>query len=90
MLVQASESEMPSGRWGRLPQRGRGHGAGKMVWGAKDSKGEQLYPGGVPLGSEAYWPLWLTGLPTGQGALIPAFGNDFVCYMGFEPDPGPS
>ena len=35
----------------------------------KNSKGEQLYPGGVPLGSEAYWPLWLTG----EGALIPAF-----------------
>jgi hypothetical protein len=34
--------------------------------------------------------LWLTGLPTGQGALIPAFGNDFVRYMAFEPDPRPS
>jgi feruloyl esterase len=62
----------------------------KWYGGAKNSKGEQLYPGGVPLGSEAYWPLWLTGLPTGQGPLIPAFGNDFVRYMAFEPDPGPS
>jgi hypothetical protein len=58
----------------------------KWYGGAKNSKGEQLYPGGVPLGSEAYWPLWLTG----EGALIPAFGNDFVRYMAFEPDPGPS
>jgi len=37
----------------------------KWYGGAKNSKGEQLYPGGVPLCSEAYWPLWLTGLPTG-------------------------
>jgi len=27
---------------------------------------------------------------TGQGALISAFRNNFVRYMAFEPDPGPS
>ena len=61
----------------------------KWYDGPKNSKGEQLYPGGVPLGSEAYWPLWLTGLPTGQHPLVPAFGTDFVRYMAFEPDAGP-
>jgi hypothetical protein len=62
----------------------------KWYGGVKNSKGEQLYPGGVPPGSEAYWPLWLTGFPAGGGALIPLFGTDFVRYMAFEPDPGPS
>ena len=61
----------------------------KWYGGVKNSRGEQLYPGGVPLGSEAYWPLWLTGLPGGGGALISIFGADFVRYMAFEPDPGP-
>jgi hypothetical protein len=61
----------------------------KWYGGAKNSKGEQLYPGGVPLGSEAYWSLWLTGSQTGS-ALIPLFGNDFVRYMAFDTDPGPS
>jgi feruloyl esterase len=32
----------------------------------------------------------LTGFPAGGGALIPLFGTDFVRYMAFEPDPGPS
>jgi feruloyl esterase len=26
-----------------------------------NSRGERLYPGGIPLGSEPNWPLWLTG-----------------------------
>lgn len=60
----------------------------KWYGGAKNSKGEQIYPGGVPPGSEAYWPLWLTGSSTGS-ALIPLFGNDFVRYMAFQPDAGP-
>ena len=33
----------------------------KWYAGARDSKGRQLYPGGIPLGSEPFWPLWLTG-----------------------------
>jgi feruloyl esterase len=62
----------------------------KWYGGAKNSKGDQLYPGGVPLGSEAYWPRWLTGLPSGQGPAAAALANDFLRYMAFEPDPGPS
>jgi hypothetical protein len=52
------------------------------------SRGEQLYPGGLPFGSEANWPLWLTGagkLPP----LLPTFAQDFLRYMAFEPDAGP-
>ena len=30
---------------------------------ARNSRGEQLYPGGIPLGSEPFWPVWLAGTP---------------------------
>jgi feruloyl esterase len=32
----------------------------KWYGGPRNSKGEQLYPGGIPPGSEPYWSLWLT------------------------------
>ena len=57
--------------------------------GAKDSAGNQLYPGGIPKGSEPYWWLWLTGNATGGGRLIPLFGDNFLKYMAFRDDPGP-
>ncbi len=54
----------------------------------RNSAGEVLYPASVPLGSEPYWPLWLTGLPGGDGALVPnAFGPNFLRYMAFPTDP---
>jgi feruloyl esterase len=68
----------------------------KWYGGVKNSKGEPLYPGGIPLGSEAYWPLWLIGLPvseslpSGQVPLAPLTSNEFLRYMLFEPDPGPT
>jgi feruloyl esterase len=60
----------------------------KWYAGPKNAKGEQVYPGGLPKGSEVYWPLWLTGLDSGGGKLIHAFGADFLRYMAFQDDPG--
>jgi feruloyl esterase len=61
----------------------------KWYGGARDSKGRALYPGGIPVGSEPNWPRWLTGAGNAPGAL-PLFGQDFLRYMAFVPDPGPS
>jgi feruloyl esterase len=55
---------------------------------ARNSKGEVLYPGAIPKGSEPFWPLWLTGDEKGSSPLIPLFGRDFVRYMAFPDDPG--
>jgi pimeloyl-ACP methyl ester carboxylesterase len=60
----------------------------KWYAGAKNATGEQVYPGGLPKGSEPYWPLWLTGLKPAGGKLIYAFGSDFLRYMAFQDDPG--
>jgi hypothetical protein len=65
-------------------------GVEKWYAGARNSKGEQLYPGGVPVGSEPFWPLWLTGLEKGGGRLLPVFAADFLRYMAFAEDPGES
>jgi Tannase and feruloyl esterase len=51
--------------------------------------GRVLYPGGAPKGSEAYWPVWLSGMPgVPQPALIERFATDFLRYMAFAPDAG--
>lgn len=51
--------------------------------------GRIQYPGGVPRGSEPYWPVWLSGIPGSKDpALAERFGNDFVRYMAFVPDAG--
>jgi feruloyl esterase len=51
--------------------------------------GRIQYPGGVPKGSEPFWPLWLTGLPgSTQPALLTLFATDFLRYMAFVPDRG--
>ena len=61
----------------------------KWYAGPRDSQGRQLYPGGLPFGSEANWGLWLTG--NGRaGPAMPLFGRDFLRYMAFEPDAGPT
>ena len=57
--------------------------------GPRDSAGTQLYPGGVPEGSEPFWPLWLTGTAEGTPPLLDAFTTDFGAYMAFPRDPGP-
>ena len=58
--------------------------------GPADSAGTQLYPGGIPPGSEPFWPLWLTGTPEGGAPLIDAFAGSFLAHMAFEDDPGAS
>jgi feruloyl esterase len=55
--------------------------------GPRNAAGEQLYPGGVPAGSEPFWGLWLTGI--GGGApLLDAFAGNFLAHMAFPDDPG--
>ncbi len=51
--------------------------------------GRIQYPGGVPKGSEPYWPVWLSGIPGSNApALAERFGTDFLRYMAFVPDAG--
>jgi feruloyl esterase len=59
----------------------------KWYKGPTDSKGRQLFSGGVPLGSEANWPSWLTGRGNAP-PLLPLFGNGFIQYMAFDPTQG--
>jgi len=54
--------------------------------GVTDSRGKALYPGGIPLGSEPYWPAWLGGSPS----VGRRFADDFLRYMAFADDPGES
>lgn len=61
----------------------------KWYGGAVNSRGERLYPGGIPLGSEPNWPRWLTGAGDAP-PVIPLAARDFLRYMAFEPDAGPS
>ncbi|SIO50498.1 feruloyl esterase [Rhodovulum sp. ES.010] len=56
--------------------------------GPRNAAGDQLYPGGIPEGSEPFWGLWLTGLPGGGGKLNHAFAANFGAYMAFADDPG--
>lgn len=56
--------------------------------GPEDPGGRQLYPGGVPTGSEPFWPLWLVGTEDGAAPLIDAFAGAFLAHMAFPDDPG--
>ena len=60
----------------------------KWRQGPRNAAGDQLYPGGVPEGSEPFWGLWLTGFEDGGGALVNAFTTNFGAWMAFEEDPG--
>lgn len=53
----------------------------------RNSRGESLYPGGIPLGSEPFWPVWLAGTAA-TPPLNPLFNRDFLRYMAFAEDPG--
>ncbi len=57
--------------------------------GPRNAAGEQLYPGGIPEGSEPFWPLWLTGKPGGVPLMTP-FATSFGQFMAFPNDPGPT
>ncbi|MEJ6394395.1 tannase/feruloyl esterase family alpha/beta hydrolase [Gymnodinialimonas sp. 2305UL16-5] len=56
--------------------------------GPRNSTGEQLYPGGIPAGSEAFWPFWLVGAPDGSPPLMDFFAAGFLGHMAFPEDPG--
>lgn len=56
--------------------------------GPRNAKGDQLYPGGIPEGSESFWWLWLTGDGQGAGNLISGFTTGFTRHMAFADDPG--
>ncbi len=60
----------------------------KWRQGPQNAAGEQLYPGGIPAGSEPFWWLWLTGKEGGGGKLVPVFAKNFGAYMAFPEDPG--
>jgi hypothetical protein len=63
----------------------------KWRQGPQDDAGNQLYPGGIPEGSERFWWLWLTGNKDGgSGKLLPLLADEYLKYMGFMDDPGPS
>ncbi|MGP3697956.1 tannase/feruloyl esterase family alpha/beta hydrolase [Rhodobacter sp. NSM] len=57
--------------------------------GPRNAAGEQLYPGGIPEGSEPFWATWLVGNAEGGGRLVNAFTTNFGAYMAFPDDPGP-
>jgi feruloyl esterase len=56
--------------------------------GPRDASGAQLYPGGVPAGSEPFWPLWMTGAEEGATPLVELFSVNFLAHMAFPDDPG--
>lgn len=57
--------------------------------GPHDAMGRQLYPGGLPVGSEENWALWMTGIGH-RPPLMPFFAQGFLQYMAFVPDAGPT
>jgi hypothetical protein len=61
----------------------------KWYEGPRNAKGEQLYPGGIPPGSEVNWGLWLTGIGNRPPAM-PLFAREYLRYLAFEPDAGPT
>ena len=61
----------------------------RLYAGPHDAAGHLLYPAGLPLGSEANWGLWITG-GGGRPPALPFFARDFLRYMAFVPDAGPT
>ena len=58
----------------------------KWRQGPRNAAGAQLYPGGIPEGSEPFWGLWLTGRPDGAKGLVPLIAGPFGEYMAFPED----
>jgi feruloyl esterase len=57
--------------------------------GPKNSAGEQLYPGGLPLGSEPVWHRWITGRTENiDDSVVCRLSLEFFRYMAFQDDPG--
>lgn len=62
----------------------------KWRQGPRNAAGKQLYPGGIPEGSERFWWLWLTGELGGGGKFGPSIAENFVAHMAFAGEPDPS
>ena len=59
--------------------------------GPKNSNSEQLYPGGIVLGSEPYWGTWVVGNTENvEDNLLGIASLEFFRYLGFQEDPGES
>jgi len=57
--------------------------------GPKNSVGEQLYPGGLPLGSEPFWQLWITGsTDRNDDGWAAQICIEVLRYLAFQEDPG--
>ena len=81
---------MQGGGRARMSDLGPGRRAQEMVRRPENSAGQQLYPGGLPVGSEPFWGNWLTPLPAlGDDSILGAFAENFLRYLAFEPDAGP-
>jgi hypothetical protein len=52
-----------------------------------NSRAQRLYPSGVPLSSEPFWLLWITG---SGGPQMPVWAQSFFSYVAFDPPAGPS
>jgi feruloyl esterase len=61
----------------------------KFYGGVRNSAGELLFPGGMPLGSEPFWNLWAIGKGDAPG-INDMFVEHVLRYKIFEADPGPT
>ena len=58
--------------------------------GPKNSAGDQLYPGGLPMGSEPFWGVVTSDTGESSNLFIARLSTDFLRYMAFQQDPGDS
>ena len=58
--------------------------------GPKNSAGDQLYPGGLPMGSEPFWGVVTSNTGESSNLFIARLSTDFLRYMAFQQDPGDS
>ena len=56
--------------------------------GPRGGSGAQPHPGGVPVGSEAFWPGWLAGPSDDAAPLVEPFAANVLAGMAFPDDPG--
>jgi len=56
--------------------------ARKLYTGPVDEQGRRLYPGGMPVGSELEWRVWLFGYFPGGPPLAEEFARDYLAYVG--------
>jgi hypothetical protein len=62
--------------------------ADKIYAGPTNSRGQRLYPEGVPPGSEPFWARWVTGTDT-KPSFMALFVQDGYRYLASQPPAGP-